>query len=103
MQDGQSTRISDQTNNYWFEFLENWLHTWFLENSRSLISNTKRYYYSSESEKEFLNDSCEKVLLGLHRNENGNSTRITHNVKFDLCVCEQIVHSNVPSIIILVS
>ena len=30
------------------------------------------------------------------RNENGNSTRITHNLKFDLC--ERIVHGNVPSI-----
>ena len=26
----------------------------------------------------------------------GNSTRITHNLKFDLC--ERIVHGNVPSI-----
>ena len=32
----------------------------------------------------------------VHRNENGNSTRITHNLKFDLC--ERIVHGNVPSI-----
>ena len=50
-------------------------------------------YYSSESKKkEFLNDSCEKVFTVM----SGNSTRITHNLKFDLC--ERIVHGNVQSI-----
>ena len=32
----------------------------------------------------------------VHHNESGNSTLITHNVKFDLY--ERIVHGNVPSI-----
>ena len=32
------------------------------------------------------------------RNENGNSTRITHNLKFDLY--ERIVHDNVQSILV---
>ena len=72
----------DQTNNYLLEFLEN---------SRSLISDTTRYY-SSESEGVFEWFMWKSV----HRNENGNSTRITHNLKFDLC--ERIVHGNVPSI-----
>ena len=42
--------------------------------------------------KEFLNDSCEKVFTAM----SGNFTRITHNLKFDLC--ERSVHGNVPSI-----
>ena len=39
-----------------------------------------------------MNDSCEKVFTVM----SGNSTRITHNLKFDLC--ERIVHGNVQSI-----
>ena len=72
----------DQTNNYLLEFLEN---------SRSLISDTTRYY-SSESEGVFEWFMWKSV----HRNENGNFTRVTHNVKFDLC--DWIAHGNVPGI-----
>ena len=77
------------------EVLQNWLLTYILldfSRIRDLWFQTQQGITHLKVKRVFEWFMWKSV----DRNENGNSTRITHNLQFDLC--ERIVHGNVLSI-----